>query len=145
MSTLFTRRQWPALFLLFACVGCSDRPELSDVRGRVTLDGAPVPLATVEFIPEKGRPSQGVTDQDGRYVLQHTLDSAGALQGPHKVRISTWRQEEVDEHDKVTRHPETLPARYNYDSSLTFDVIPGQSNVADFDLKSGGKIVQPPK
>jgi hypothetical protein len=124
---------------------CSKGPPLERVTGQVTLDGKPVPLATVEFIPENGRPSQAVTDAEGRYELLYTLDRAGSLVGKHKVRISTWRQPEIDEQERVTLHPETLPARYNYESELTYEVQPDQENIADFALKSGGRVVQPPK
>ncbi|WP_437206396.1 carboxypeptidase-like regulatory domain-containing protein [Planctomicrobium sp. SH664] len=133
------------LVLVGVMTGCQKGPELSRVRGKVTLDGNPLPMATVEFIPDNGRPGQAQTNAAGEYEILHTRNRQGALAGRHKVRISTWRQPEVDAQDRVTHHPETLPARYNYESELTFDVQPGRDNIANFDLKSGGKIVQPPK
>ena len=96
----------------------------------------------VEFIPANGRPSFAQTDEQGKYHLLYTLDKAGALAGTHKVRISTWREEHLGDGEYVT-HKEKLPAEYNQQTELTYDVEPGRTNVADFDLLSGGKVTQP--
>jgi hypothetical protein len=132
-----------ALLALGAMAGCQKGPNIVKVQGRVTLDGEPVPLATVEFIPANGRPSEATTDDDGHYSLKYTQRKAGALVGTHQVRISTWREVHLGDGEYET-HKETLPAKYNYKSELTFDVEPGKANFADFDLESGGPIIPAP-
>ncbi len=58
--------------LLAGCGPSSDVPKLAPVHGVVTMDGKPLANATVRFIPESGRPSVGVTDEQGRYELNYT-------------------------------------------------------------------------
>ena len=59
--------------------GCAEEgPELAEVYGLVTMDGAPLTGATVEFTPVKaGSPSYGQTDDEGRYVLRFSRDRTG--------------------------------------------------------------------
>ncbi len=128
---------------LLAVSGCGGDQNIADVGGRVTLDGKPLPLATVEFIPANGRPSAAKTDDDGNYRLWYTHETPGALIGPHSVRISTWSEEQLAE-NKYKVNKETIPAEYNYRTKLTFNVEPDKDNLANVDLKSGGKVIQPP-
>jgi len=109
----------------------------------VTLDGKPLPNATVVFIPENGRPAGARTDADGNYVLNFTEGRRGAIPGHNSVRISTLREAEKDENGKtvVPASPETIPMEYNAASTLSFAVEPKKKNVANFDLKSGGKVL----
>jgi hypothetical protein len=131
------------LWTLLVFAGCGHDDGIVDVEGRVTLDGKPLPLATVEFIPATGRPSAAKTNEDGHYSLWYTHQKPGALVGEHTVRISTWGEEQLAENEYKV-HPETLPAEYNYKTKLTFVVDPDKDNVANFDLVSGGKVIQPP-
>ena len=108
--------------------GAGDQPELGQVSGVVTLDGQPLPNATVEFSPEQGRPSIGKTDEEGHYELQYTQDETGAKIGPHKVRIRTFDYATPDAAERV-------PAKYNEQTELTADVTPG-SNTIPFELES---------
>ncbi len=115
---------------LVGCGGGSDLPELGKVHGVVTLDGEPLSGAQVQFVPESGRPSSGITDENGRYELQYTADHSGAIVGTHTVKINTA----VDGRDDPST--EQMPARYNSESELTEKVEPG-SNEINFDLSSG--------
>jgi len=119
--------------------GCaaSDVPETGEVVGVVTLDGQPVPQATVEFAPEEGRTSIGETNEKGEYVLRYTPKIAGAKVGKHVVRISTYRQGTGDPGDsnRVPEVPEKFPEKYNKKSTLTEDVEAGK-NEFDFTLDS---------
>ena len=126
--------------LLFA--GCGPGgPEIASVSGRVTMDGKPLANATVVFIPENGRPSGASTDADGKYVLNFSQGRRGAIPGKNMVRVMTIRDPTPGEDGKsIPGSKETVPAKYNTATELTFDVAPGKRNVADFDLKSGGPI-----
>jgi hypothetical protein len=118
-------RVWLAA-LLAAASGCSpgDRPPLGAVRGRVTLDGKPLPRAVVSFRPlEGGRVSRGMTDQDGRYELFYLRDIRGAIVGAHKVMIVTADEDASEE----------LPPRYHRETTLSAEVVPGD-NEHDFKL-----------
>jgi hypothetical protein len=62
-----------ALVTLAGCgKGSSSDVKTEQVEGVVTLDGKPVPGATVTFSPvdeNQGAPATGVTDDSGRYAL----------------------------------------------------------------------------
>jgi len=117
------------VFLLAAmptCMGCRDDGlSLGDVRGQVTLDGAPVPDAFVRFTPDfSGRPSMAKTDADGRYELRFNPTRSGALVGRHQVRVST---EDLTPDDK--RIPEVIPTKYNRNGSIAVTVESGMNEI----------------
>jgi hypothetical protein len=107
------------------------------------MDGKPLANATVVFIPEDGRPAGARTDANGNYVLNFTEGRRGAIPGKSNVRITTQREAEHDENGKVVMRasPETIPMEYNAASTLEFTVEPKKKNVANFELKSGGKVL----
>lgn len=115
--------------LLLAC-GCSNYPSLAPVSGTVTYQGKPVANASVVFIPEGDRASQGKTDEQGKYELYYIGDTKGAVPGDHQVKISTQK---VDEYDEVIEK-ETLPPKYNTKSTLTAKVEYGSKPI-DFELE----------
>lgn len=124
--------------LLIAFVGCSstESPELLDVGGTVTLDGKPVDGALVEFVPDFGRPSHGVTDASGDYALAYTQSKTGALVGRHTVKITTGR-ELITFEGKVAQAAvkEIIPKRYNVESELTAEVTRDNREI-HFELQS---------
>ena len=120
----------------FCLVGCGGDtgPDRGEVTGRVTLDGKPLPGATVRFHPDQGRASSGDTDDDGRYQLHYTMQKSGAMVGSHRVRITT-----AQEREDGTLTTEHVPSQYNAQTELVREVAPGK-NVFDFDLQTkGGK------
>ncbi len=135
------RLGWIGLLGLAAVIsaGCSDKPagiSFGEVAGIVTLDGQPLPDATVRFTPAAGRPSFGRTDAQGRYELGYRGRAWGAVVGPHTVRITTADRIENQETGDVRVVRELLPARYHARSELTAEVAAGE-NVIDFSLESG--------
>jgi hypothetical protein len=131
--------------LALVCLGCGDSgPEIASVEGKVTLDGAPLPNAAVVFIPENGRPAGATTDADGNYVLNFTQGRQGAIPGKNKVQIRTARdRSETPDGTPIPAVPEKLPIKYNTQSTLEFDVKPGEKNIANFELESGGAMPPP--
>lgn len=123
--------------ILIAISGCGvakDQPELGKVTGVVTLDGKPLADAIVEFRPEQGRPSSGLTDDEGHYSLVYLGDTQGALIGTHSVRISTERY--ATQPDGSTMPvPEKVPAKYHRLSELKEAVKSGK-NQFNFELTS---------
>jgi hypothetical protein len=91
---------------------------LGRVSGLVIINGQPLAGAKVEFIPQKGKPSSGVTDQNGRYSLKSSQDIPGAALGTHQVSISTATEEGAKE---------TIPPKYNAATSLAAEVVEGNN------------------
>jgi hypothetical protein len=128
-------------------MGCGGSDAFVPVSGKVTLNGNPLSGATVMFQP-MGKPgsivagegSTGKTNDKGEFTLKSSTGKNGALVGKHSVSITALNPK-VGEHD--TRPPrggwptaDKVPSRYNAKSELTFDVGPGGTNQAGFDLTS---------
>lgn len=118
----------PMVLVTSGCGGGGNLPELGRVSGVVTLDGAPLAGAAVTFSPAAGRPSQGITGDDGRYVLEYTPGNLGAMVGEHVVRISTERYVERPD-GSVEEMKERVPAKYHASSTLTASVKPGVNDL----------------
>ena len=119
--------------------GSGDRLGLVSVSGVVTLDGRPLPNARVVFYPAGGgRLSHASTNSDGAYELQYTEGKSGALPDKHKVTISTFIEADPDSPDSLvkTGQKESIPAKYNVQSTLQADLSDGHSEVLGFDLTS---------
>ncbi len=129
-----------AALLPAGCEGTSYKT--APVSGRVTLDGKPLPKATVMFIPAEGAAgkatlpsSAGLTDEAGHYslVLNSGSKKEGAVVGKHKVVILLGAGAADD--TKPTFHKQ-LPQKYNRKTELERDVPPEGRGDVDFDLKS---------
>lgn len=97
-------------------------PPTGKVHGQVTLDGTPLPDASIEFYPEQGRPSAARTDANGNYTLEYSASQTGAAEGMHTVRISTGGERPDPATGQMKQFPELVPARYNTQSELKKDV-----------------------
>src|SRR6476660_4467777 len=76
--------------LAIGWIGCGSRSDLASVRGKVTLDGQPLPGAFIVFAPTtKGTSSRGKTDSVGSYEMMFTDQEKGAWIGENLVRINT--------------------------------------------------------
>jgi len=116
---------------VLAVAGCGrgNRPPLGRVHGRVTMDGKPLPRAGIGFQPKaKGREAYAVTDANGEYDLNYLPNVQGAGVGENSVRITTQKTNDP--------RTETIPAKYNRQTTLRFEVEPGKDNVANFDLET---------
>jgi hypothetical protein len=82
-------RRLPALALIGCVVlaGCSGDDVVS-VSGTLTYKGQPVTNAFINFVPEKGRPSNGETDKDGKFTLVYDPQTKGAQRGKHRVFVT---------------------------------------------------------
>ncbi|NCY17537.1 MAG: carboxypeptidase regulatory-like domain-containing protein [Actinobacteria bacterium] len=81
-----------ALGLFLSTPGCSSgpkRPATVKVSGKVTMNGTPVPRATVSFQPTApgGRAAVGITDDAGQYALTTFTAGDGAVAGDYGVAI----------------------------------------------------------
>jgi len=129
-----------ASFLVLVALGCGKAPyEIVPVSGQVVYEGKPMAQALVYFQPmavgpkkpEPGPESFAQTDADGRFTLKlMVLDKPGAVVGKHRVRISKLGVGFVAGKDGSLPPPDPIPAKYNTESQLTFDVEPGGTDKA---------------
>src|SRR5262245_49769541 len=133
---------WTFLLVL---AGCSSS-KIAPVSGRVTLDGKPLAGVHVSFQPI-GRPgemnpgggSYAITDAEGQFkLLLVEGEQPGAFVGKHRVEI-TARSEPIPANVDLAKRPTPkvfVPAKYSRNSELTFEVPPGGTAAANFELKS---------
>lgn len=127
--------------------GCSDRPTLAPVKGRVTLDGKPLAAGSITFEVKGARPATGRI-VNGDIVEVTTYDPGdGAPVGQHKVSITA----NEDPAAAVVANPgdakapkgdymvgrSVIPGRYSdpNTSGLTAEVKKGE-NTVEFKLTS---------
>ncbi|MEZ6062551.1 MAG: carboxypeptidase-like regulatory domain-containing protein [Planctomycetaceae bacterium] len=80
-----------ALLPIVGCGGANDRLETSPVSGTVTVDGAPVAGASVNFHPvseTKSREAYGITNDQGEFSLTTYDDGDGAVPGTYLISIT---------------------------------------------------------
>ena len=120
--------------------GCGKPSNIVPVSGRVTMDGQPLAEARITFQPVgdwqnpyPGSASYGVTDRNGNYSLT-LVDSGrpGAMVGKHRVTI-TPKESAVTSSD--AGYYNRLPPSQQ-PQTLEFEVPPGGTQSANFDLKS---------
>lgn len=132
----------PLLCGLALTLGCSGRRidyrpvGLIEVTGVVTLDGRPLPHATVIFEADDRTHSRATTEASGKYRLRYNSEQLGVTRGWKTVRISTCADRLSDVADPDAKSPsgaspELLPARYNVRSVLKVVV---ESNTPTFDF-----------
>lgn len=135
MIQLSLSRSLSALALtmvVFAVAGCRDM-KVAPVSGTVTLDGAPLSRASVKFEPKAGgRPSFGVTNEQGKYVLEYSMEEVGAEVGTCEVRVTTAARADDAGNPAVK---EKVPAKYFKDSKIEVEVEK-KSNTINIELTS---------
>ena len=75
--------------LLIVLTGCGGGPALVGVSGTLTHKGKPVANALINFLPENGRPSSGITDEDGHFTLNYDPEHDGTVVGKHIVSVKS--------------------------------------------------------
>tara|TARA_R110002111_G_scaffold203713_2_gene268540 strand:- start:2209 stop:2682 length:474 start_codon:yes stop_codon:yes gene_type:complete len=117
--------------------------DLIDVSGTVTLDGQPLPGATVAFEASDGTFSSGVTDEGGHFNLMFNTEKSGCLTGDKTVRIKVGgdlenpdeESEGENEQGRQVGSQIVIPAQYNKKSTLEVTVDADHRSF-EFDLKS---------
>ncbi|MED5400619.1 MAG: hypothetical protein VX669_09505 [Planctomycetota bacterium] len=103
-------------------------PSLASVTGTITLDGKPLPGATVRFEPVADindisknsiGGSAGRTDDEGYYSLAYAGGHDGAVVGTHTVRINKTDKEGL----------ETLGKKYHLASQIKHEVKAGSNTI----------------
>lgn len=142
--------------LLALCAGCGGGPRIAPVSGVVTVNGKPQKGLIVSFQPlgskdnpNPGRGSTGVTDENGRFTLSYDGAESGAVVGTHRVRIFSDLGADIPDTEgdfkaadaaakaaRGKRVRETIPIEWHEKSEKTFDVPPGGTDRADFDIET---------
>ncbi len=128
---------------LVLALGCGSR-KLAPVSGKITLNNKPLANALVSFQPiapgggtEAGPGSTGKTNANGEYTLKASTGQDGAWVGEHRVLISSLATEAGGEDRRGgPKLKETVPARYNTQTTLKITVKPEGTKEADFKLES---------
>lgn len=95
-----------ALVVVMLASGGCGKPPMHQVQGTVRLGGRPVQGCKVGFFPDATSfdPTRhgfgfGITDAEGKYIIQHPQGEAGIWAGNYKVTLVAW----------VNRKGESLP------------------------------------
>ncbi len=132
-----------AAITLVGSLGCgrSELPLRVKVTGIVTLDGKPLPLGRVQFVPDRSKGNAGpiavgIIDETGRYQLstdRRNDNHDGAVLGFHRVCV-----EAIPQPKGVTDFPSLIPAKYNNPSTsgLTAEIRSVEVNEIPLKLKS---------
>lgn len=85
-----------AVSLSIFVAGCGGLP--ASVEGRVTLDGRPLPAATVSFHPDAPGPvAYGVSGNDGVYSLRTGAKQTGLEAGSYRVTVFAMKNTDKPE------------------------------------------------
>lgn len=94
MRMPFLRTMMLTACVVTICLGCSGKETIVNVpiEGTLLIDGKPLPLAQVEFMPEfKGHGAQansfGITDDKGKFKLMNGGE-VGAAIATHRVVVT---------------------------------------------------------
>lgn len=128
---------------LFLISGCSKpTPEFGQVTGKVLVNGKPVSKLLVRFLPMPSEGNdwpinaQGVTDDEGNYVLEYYFDEKqgkGAPIGWHRVLIEDTTLASIPQGEAPP--PERIPKMYaNPSNSKLKEEVSIGEQTKDFDL-----------
>lgn len=139
---------------MLSIAGCGGAGfKFAPVSGQVTMDGKPLPNVHVTFMPlgttdsdVVGPGSHDLTDADGRFQLRTTTGIPGAVVGNHRISIEAAQEGETGQQSdgavsqesfqKRMEKVKSIPARYNRESKLNFDVPESGTSNARIELTS---------
>ncbi len=128
-------RRVAGLCLVYALAGCA-KDDTAEVWGVVTVDGAPAEKGSISFFSVDGKsPTTGTEIKDGgKYSAKVPLGNAKVeIRVPKVVgKKKLYPTPESPEQDVMA---ESLPAKYNTKSELTYEAKPGRHE-QNWDLKS---------
>lgn len=69
--------------------GCGERrPERVAVSGQVLIDGKPLTVGNLKFVPTGSRPSSGSLDAEGKFKLTCYDGEDGVVPGLHRAQVA---------------------------------------------------------
>jgi len=130
---------WWCVWFVLLLIGCDQQGDRQSLKGTVTLDGAPLAVGRITFLPQRGTqgPTAGGPITDGQFSIS---PEGGTFTGTFQVKITATRKtgrtilnalgEETDEIEHI------VPPRYNRQSELTREVTASGPNQPEFALTS---------
>jgi len=103
--------------------GCERPTTLVPVKGRVLLDGKPLPSGVVQFQPASGQSASGQIADDGSFVLSRNALGDGVPPGTYRVAVISYDPTATTDAVENLR----VPVRYTRfgSSGIEFTVFPG--------------------
>src|SRR5262245_45325735 len=87
-GSIMGRALGATLMISLVAAGCSaGGPEIVPIEGTVTHQGEPVLNLLIYFVSTEGRPSWGLSDANGHFVLDYDAQHKGAKVGTHKIWV----------------------------------------------------------
>lgn len=144
---------WLFAAVLFAGCGGGDGLKRAPITGLLTLAGAPLGGASVEFTPVGATPGQGaigIADADGKFeVISSRRGHEGIPPGIYNVRVSLFANPdgtplppEATQADNPFAY-EAIPAKYSGAGSPLKVIIPEEGGEVKVDVP--GKLIPPRK
>src|SRR5262245_33920581 len=124
------------LAAVLALAGCGGGSKVGEVSGTVTVDGqTPAAGSSISFVPEGGKaPSAGAVIEGGKYTARVPVGTAKVeIRVPRPVTLP--KGEAAGPGPGGDRIEESLPARFNDETELTYEVKPGRQE-KNWDLKT---------
>lgn len=119
------------LLIAFLCisVSCSKEQPEGIVQGEVRLDGKPLPDGNISFfsVDDRHAPASG-TIQDGKFSVKVPVGKVRVVIHSLQIIRPANLPDEGDARERV-------PEKYNINSQLRHDVVPGENPVI-FELSS---------
>ena len=111
---------------------------MESVTGKATVDGSPLTLGSVRFVPDPAKGNKATVEPigqigaDGTYTL-YTNNKAGAPPGWYKVAINAT---EIPDSSRPFSGKSLIAQKYNSpDSSGVSIEVKSSSKAGDYDLK----------
>jgi hypothetical protein len=131
--------RWFSLGCVFSALvflgGCDSKPKTVTVSGTVNLDGKPLPEGEVTLVNAAGLPPDVLPVKDGKF-------SGPAKPGKVKVQIRVYKEGPPPPKDGTQPAPDsppsivnTLPARFNDETTLNAEVTDGGLNPSKFEVQ----------
>ncbi len=127
-----------ALFVTCVCAafaGCSGKAQQAEVTGEVTLDGVPVEVGSILFVPANpAEKTAGGGILNGKYRL---VGAQAPTEGEYKVEIRSPRNRtrQPPTPGKIDAPVEAVAARFNTKTELKAD-IQKSGGVHDFNVQA---------
>jgi hypothetical protein len=122
----YQRHAFGSLFAIAVAVlaGCADN-SMSQVNGKVTIDGQPIEKGAISFYPVDGKTrTTGGEIKDGAYSVQVPVGVMSVKISAPKV-VGKKKLYDKKDSPEYPLTAEALPAKYNAQSELKLDVTGG--------------------
>src|SRR5437870_6483366 len=127
-----------ALVLSSGCPSTPAAPKRGKIEGKVTVNGKPVAAGRIRFMAIDPNGTNVAADiRDGEFSVP--IDQ-GPTKGKYRVEfyVPSATKRRIPDDDNpgkfIEEAPETLPRRYNYDSTITADYDPNNPQLLSFPL-----------